>query len=119
MGPSKLPLRLSDDQVFKLRSAQIPDQVLENLRVFRLTHQWTLDEETEFRLVCDVCNLWHSAGHSDLATLVFFAKAAFDTQGKILKAPDIDKAILHTDISLVRENIQRLVNLHMEERGTP
>jgi hypothetical protein len=105
---TSLPLTLSASQIRALRGSTGTDQLLMDLRRQRPAPQFTYTTSLAFSYADHARRIWHAAGNTDDADLIVFAGKVFDTQGRLLKAPDLLRTLAQGDRGKVLADVQRL-----------
>lgn len=108
-----LPLLLSEQQVAALKEALAVEQLLANLRTVRPGHQFAATPLAEYEMARWSRDLYRSFGHTDNATLMLLARGAFDTRGRILRAPELHSILALQEIAAVREGIMQYLRTYL------
>lgn len=103
------PLMLSRQQMAALKDAMGVDQLLANLRTMRPGQQFAATPLAEYQMASKARQMWRAAGREDDATLLLFARGAFDTAGKILRLPNMPSILADGDVDVVRKKIAECV----------
>jgi hypothetical protein len=105
---ASLPLLLSDTQITALKDSMAPDQLLINLSIHRRAPLSAYITSDAHGYAEQSLRMWHAAGRADDADLILFASGVFDTQGRLLGAPELPDALANTDVSKLRIALQEL-----------
>lgn len=107
------PLTFSAKQIAALEKSHEPDQLMSNLRAMRSDHQWAATPQLEIELAEKVLKVWTESGRTDPSTLLVFARAVFDTRGRLLGSPLLAQILSQDDPVLVRKSVERAAALQI------
>jgi hypothetical protein len=105
--PAESPLSFSAQQIAALEASHEPDQLMSNLRTMRSNHQWAENPQLEIELADQILKIWRMSEQADSSNLLIFARAVFDTNGRLLKLPALSQILAQDDPALVRRGIER------------
>lgn len=105
------PLALSSTQITKLKEAMAADLLLFNLRKVRPDQSSEYTTLEAYEWAQQVRKLWFSAGHSEDAELILFARDVFDSEGRLLLQPGLKKVLEQSDLVVRRKDLHRMASL--------
>ncbi|SFF64166.1 protein of unknown function [Duganella sp. CF458] len=115
--PVDTPLKFSAHQIAALEKSHEPDHLMSNLRAMRNDHLWAPTPQLEIELAAKILKIWRDSGQVDSSTLLIFARAVFDTKGRLLDLPSLMQILSQDDPVLVRRTIERAAA--SQEEGRP
>lgn len=107
------PLSLSDGQVASLRNAMGADQLLANLRKMRPGDSSSYSTLKAYEYAEKTRQIWLSAGLDEDTELLLFARDVFDTDGRLLQHPSLQKVLEQADPASRGQDLHRMASQNL------
>jgi hypothetical protein len=104
------PLLLTRVQVNKLKEAMAVYQLMAKTQTLRKKVNKIHDFAKVYEWTSSAREVWLASGQSDSATLWNFMSGVFDTDGKLLRVPDIQSIISGSDLAKVNKIIRDITS---------
>jgi hypothetical protein len=105
-----LPLVLKNSQIAQLKEEMAIYQLLANVRKTRSDLQENITFSMRYEWVGAANNIWLASGQHDNTTLWMLIKGIFDTNGTLLRLPNLSKIISNPDLNEVKASLKKAIS---------